>query len=223
MITPHLASANLSFITLLRQSLVPAALVLCNPAPPLHSWSISFQTLIICFFTASSVTLPLRSIFLTLLTGSSQVLSFDLLRVLQVGPLTSKIRHEFPTQTNKTFSDLAPQLPWLLPVRPPLLSPTSIPQSNSPFCPHPWPTLHCNHSSDTVNTLRARVLALYLMTNITRFPHQTGGTGRLVGVPHLYTSLPCIFSLPASRSPCLELSSPCPSQILTLLCPVCSH
>lgn len=100
--------------------------------------------------------------------GSSQILSFDLLRVLQTGPLTCKVRYELTIRTNKTFSDLTLKVPQLLPLRPPLPSTlTKISQSNSFSCPYIWPTQHSGHTSDTVNTHRARVLALHLMTNIT--------------------------------------------------------
>lgn len=105
-ITPHLASANLTSVIQLQTT--PAALVFYNPTPPLHSWSL-FQALNICLLChclCSVPPLPSAPIHFSWpcwQRGSSQVLSFSLLRILQAGPLTFRIRSELLIQANKTF------------------------------------------------------------------------------------------------------------------------
>lgn len=105
-ITPHLASENLTSI--IHIELTPAALVLYNPTPPLHSWSL-FQALNICLLChclRSVPPLPSGPIHFPWpcwQRGSSQTLSFSLLKILQAGPLTFRIRSELLIQENKTF------------------------------------------------------------------------------------------------------------------------
>lgn len=82
--------------------------------------------------------------------GSSQILSCDLLRILQGHPLTCRIKLKLPTPC---------ELPQLLPgqATPPCLLHDII--VHLPVLPHPWPIRHSSHCSDIADALRARVPA----------------------------------------------------------------
>lgn len=198
LITPHLASANFTFIILLRESLL-LHWFFNIPPPPFHSWNFLFQALITCLLHHCLCLVPplpwapIHFSWPCWQRQSSQNLLFDLLRILQSGPLTCRIRSELLIQANKTLSDLPLNLPQLLEVK--------------------WPTPLLPHKSSVQLTVLPLLLAYTVLQSfiwhfgcpqdqdsstpssmpITLTTPPLDTRKRQAGIPYPSTWLPCIF------------------------------